>query len=217
MGQASTSSSSGSSGIEGSCCLRGGVGFFGVVYVSFRSASKDFGAGVRGDERLHLGHVGRARRSVVLASTLRRSNGSVFDGRTLNHQSACSTVSPSSRSTRCAGGSLGVGDGLHGGRRVGHLGVDLARVGVALERREHGGERLAALAEQLEHEERGDDARVGPEVVAVVVVARVLAAEDGAGLGHHLLDEGVAHPGADRRAPHLGDRPRAPTCEQMRL
>ena len=32
---------------------------------------------------------------------------------------------------------------------------------------------------------------------------RVLAAEDGAGLGHHLLDEGMAHPGADRRPAHL--------------
>ena len=66
-----------------------------------------------------------------------------------------------------------------------------------------------ALAEQLEDEQRGDDARVGPEVVAVVVVARVLAAEDGAGLGHHLLDDGVPHLGADGRAAHLGDRPRA--------
>ena len=32
---------------------------------------------------------------------------------------------------------------------------------------------------------------------------RVLAAEDGAGLGHHLLDEGMADPGADGRPAHL--------------
>ena len=52
--------------------------------------------------------------------------------------------------------------------------------------------------------EGGDDARVGPEVVAVVVVARVLPAEDGARLGHHLLDDGVAHLGADGHAAHFG-------------
>ena len=50
---------------------------------------------------------------------------------------------------------------------------------------------------QLEHDQGGDDARVGPVVVAEVVVARVLAAEDRAGLGHDLLDEGVADPGPD--------------------
>ena len=44
---------------------------------------------------------------------------------------------------------------------------------------------------------------VGPVVLAEVVVRRVLAAEGGAGLGHHLLDEAVADPGADRRAAAL--------------
>jgi hypothetical protein len=39
-----------------------------------------------------------ASRSSVVASTLSRSSGSVFEGRTLNHQSSYSTVRPSSRS-----------------------------------------------------------------------------------------------------------------------
>ena len=63
---------------------------------------------------------------------------------------------------------------------------------------------MIALAEQLQDEEGGDDARVGPEVVAVVVVARVLPAEDGPRLGHHLLDDGMAHLGADRLSAQLG-------------
>ena len=46
---------------------------------------------------------------------------------------------------------------------------------------------------------------VGPVVLAEVVVRRVLAAEDGAGLGHDLLDEAVADPRAHRRAAVLAD------------
>ena len=55
----------------------------------------------------------------------------------------------------------------------------------------------------LEHEQRGDDAGVGAEVVAEVVVRGVLAAEDRAGLGHHLLDERVPDARADRDAAEL--------------
>src|SRR5215212_1606833 len=44
--------------------------------------------------------VRSARSSGVRASTFSRSSGSVFDGRTLHHQSSYSTVSPSSRSCR---------------------------------------------------------------------------------------------------------------------
>ena len=47
--------------------------------------------------------------------------------------------------------------------------------------------------------------RVGPVVVAEVVVRRVLAAEDGAGLGHDLLDERVADTRAHRDAAVLAD------------
>src|SRR5207237_333701 len=40
------------------------------------------------------------RRSSLFASTFNRSNGSVFEGRRLNHQSSNSTVRPSVRSCR---------------------------------------------------------------------------------------------------------------------
>ena len=46
---------------------------------------------------------------------------------------------------------------------------------------------------------------VGPPVVTEVVVRRVLAAEHGVRLGHHLLDEGVADAGAHRLAAVLPD------------
>ena len=90
---------------------------------------------------VHAGLLIRARTSsrtrVMVASsapsTLRRSRGSVLDGRTLNHQSA--------RGHREAVevvdlGAVGVGvrrlDGRRGGGRVGDLGVDLAAEAVAL-------------------------------------------------------------------------------------
>ena len=69
----------------------------------------------------------------------------------------------------------------------------------------------------LEHHQGGDDPRVGPVVVPEVVVPRVLAAEDGPGLGHHLLDEGVSDPGAHRRARRLASMVSGTTLEQMRL
>ncbi len=89
--------------------------------------------------------------------------------------------------------------------RVGDLGVDLTRVRIALVGRAQLGERNTCTGEHLEHDERGDDARVRPVVVAEVVVARVLTAEGGPGLGHDGLDVGVPDPGADRRATVLDD------------
>ena len=55
-------------------------------------------------------------------------------------------------------------------------------------------------AHGLEHDEGRDQTRIGPEVVAEVVVTRMLAAERGPGLGHDLLDERVPDPRAHRRA-----------------
>ena len=75
-------------------------------------------------------------------------------------------------------------------------GVDLTRGGVAIERRHEVGESAVMVAEGLEDHECSDQAAVGPEVVGEVVVTRVLSAEQGTGLGHHLLDERVSDPGA---------------------
>jgi hypothetical protein len=94
--------------------------------------------------------------------------------------------------------------------------VDLARRGVALERLAELGERDAGLGQLLEHDQGGDEPGVGPVVVAEVVVAGVLAAEHGVGLGHDLLDVGVAHPGADGVPP--SSRTTSGTAfEQIRL
>jgi len=62
--------------------------------------------------------------------------------------------------------------------RIIHLRVDLARVGVALERTNELRKALARDAHEFENDHRGDDARIRPVVVAVVIVTRVLAAED---------------------------------------
>src|SRR4051812_46821763 len=80
---------------------------------------------------------------------------------------------------------------------VGDGRVDLARRAVAMERRDDLRERALGLRELLEDDHGRDQARVGPVVLAEVVVARVLATEDRAGLGHHLLDERVSDASAD--------------------
>ena len=131
------------------------------------------------------------------ASRLSRRTGSVLEARRLNHQSPKSTVRPSTRSWSAPDG-VGVGHPLDDRLGVVDGDVDLARGGVALERLAQLGQRLVGLGQQLEHDQGGDDAGVGPEVVGEVVVAAVLAAEDGARLGHHRLDERVADPGAHR-------------------
>ena len=135
------------------------------------------------------------------ASRLSRSRGSVFDARRLNHQSPRSTVRPSRRSWASSG--YAAGHALDDGRGIVDLRVDLARRRVAVEGPAQLGQRHAGLAELLEHHQRGDGAGVGAPVVAEVVVRRVLATEGGAGLGHHRLDEAVAHLGAHRRAAAL--------------
>ncbi len=69
------------------------------------------------------------------ASRLRRSSGSVFDGRRLNHHVPQSTVRPSSRSWSYA--PYCSADAFDHGLRVVDLGVDLAARGVALVRLAH--------------------------------------------------------------------------------
>jgi len=93
----------------------------------------------------------------------------------------------------------------HQPRRVGHLGVDLPGVRVALERNPELGERNSGLGKGLENDERRDYPGVRAVVVPEVVVARVLAAEYRAGLGHYRLDERVAHTSPDRDATALVD------------
>ena len=105
----------------------------------------------------------------------------------------------------------GAGDPLDHGLGVIDLGVDLARRRVALERLAQLRQRLAGVAHEFQHDQRGDDAGVGPVVVAEVVVAGVLTTEHRAGVGHHRFDERVPDARSDGRAAvladHLGDRP----------
>ena len=93
------------------------------------------------------------------------------------------------------------------GRRglVRHLAVDLAGghvPAVTSQDRRTGG---VLLAERGQHVQRREHPRVGEPEVAEVEVARVLAAEHGAGLGHPRLDERVPDPGAHRGPAVLGD------------
>src|SRR5581483_581624 len=88
---------------------------------------------------------------------------------------------------------------------VGNAGVDLAGRVVAAQRTKQLGQGNVRDRELLESDDGGDQARVGPVVVPEVVVTRMLAPEDRAGLGHHLLDERVAHARADGRPAALPD------------
>ena len=103
------------------------------------------------------------------------------------------------------------GHALDHRERIGDTGVDLARLRVAVVRLAQLGERRARLRQLLEHDERGDDAGVGPEVLPEVVVRGVLAAEHRVGVGHDLLHERVADAALDRLAAELADHlgPRA--------
>ena len=67
---------------------------------------------------------------------------------------------------------------------VGHLGVDLAAGDVAGVGREQLRERRLALGQGGQRVQRREHAGVGAPEVAEVEVPGVLAAEDGAGLGH---------------------------------
>ena len=98
-------------------------------------------------------------------------------------------------------------------RLVGDLGVDLARDEVARAvRLEQLGQRPAALAEQLEDQQRGQRPGVGVVEVGEVVVAGDLAAERAALLAHARLEErvpdAVHERGAARRRDRVGDRAR---------
>ena len=97
------------------------------------------------------------------------------------------------------------GDPLDHRERIGHPGVDLARLRVPVVRLAQLGERRARLRQLLEHDQRGDDAGVGPEVLAEVVVRGVLAAEHRVGVGHDLLHERVADAALHRLAAELAD------------
>ena len=141
--------------------------------------------------------------SRVAASRFSRSSGSVFDGRRLNHHDPWSTVKPVEVVLREA-------HHLRPHRRedgadVGDLGVDLAALRVALERLAQDRQLLAGPAQLAEHQHRGDQAAVGAVVAGEVVVRRVLAAEDRAGVRHHLLDERVPDLRADRHPAVLAD------------
>src|SRR5579875_1780253 len=96
-------------------------------------------------------------------------------------------------------------DPRQGGRLVPHLAVDLPGghvPGVALQQP---GERVVLAAEGRQDVQRSQHPRVGVPEVPEVEVAGVLAPEDRAALGHHRLDERVAHAGAHRDPPVLGD------------
>ena len=65
---------------------------------------------------------------------------------------------------------------------------------------------LPLLRHQLENEQRRNEPVVGVEVVAEVIMARHLAAEDRVGLAHAALEKCVADAVHQRRAAVLGDR-----------
>ena len=110
------------------------------------------------------------------ASTLRRRSGSVLEGRRLNHQSPKSTVKPVQ--AVLARLLVVTRDRLDDPGRIVDGGVDLARIGVALEVPSQVGQRAVACGQHFEDHQCGDGARIGPVVVPEVVMARVLASED---------------------------------------
>ena len=86
-------------------------------------------------------------------------------------------------------------------RHARQLGIDFARNEVpAGERLQQVAQRLPLLRHQLENQDGGDEAVVGEEVVAEVVVSRDLAAEDGVGFAHPALEKRVADAVHHRRA-----------------
>ena len=92
-------------------------------------------------------------------------------------------------------------------RDVGDGSVDLAGEEEALaEGREELRERVPSPRQQVDHEQEGDDARIGLREVAEVVVRRDLAAESRAFLPHALLDERVSHAIDERDASGALDR-----------
>ena len=127
----------------------------------------------------------------------------MLDGRMLNHQLPRSTVRPSRRSWRASWYRAATASITAAGSATTVL--ISPGVGVALEVGTKVGEPPARLREHLEHDQGGDATRVGSVVVPEVVVARMLAAEEGVGVGHDGLDVGVADTGADRHTAALTD------------
>src|SRR5262249_43919504 len=91
-------------------------------------------------------------------------------------------------------------DALQRARYVGDAVVELAALGVALQRAPELGERSVRELQHLEsqHERRGAVVRDVARGEAEVVVTRELAAEAGAGLAHDLFHIGVTDAAADR-------------------
>ena len=141
--------------------------------------------------------------SGVRASRLRRSSGSVLDGRTFMCQSSASTVEVRDRSL--AGEPLFQLLQLHS--HVGNRRVQLAGDEVALAvRRKELRELPAALRDQLQHQEERDDPGVGLGEVAEVVVAGHFAPKRRVLLAHAVLDERVSDPVHERNAAGALDR-----------
>ena len=134
----------------------------------------------------------RSMSSSESASRLSRSSGSVFDGRTFRCQSSASTEIPSRCETLPSAPKRSLISWSFDGD-VRDRDVDLAGQEVALAvRAQELGQRLAALRDELQHEQERNHARVGLEEVPEVVVAGDLAGEGGVLLADALLDERVA-------------------------
>ena len=133
----------------------------------------------------------------------------MFDGRTLKCQLVEVDRDAVEVRDPAALGGVALLDLLQLARHVRDRRVDLARdEEVLAERPQDLGQLLAALRDQLEHEQERHDARVGLGEVAEVVVRRDLAGEDRVLLAHPVLDERVADAVDQRRAAGGGDRAR---------
>lgn len=86
-----------------------------------------------------------------------------------------------------------------------HFAVDLTGVEIALGFGDERGDRLAGLGHEVEEKQSGQRAGLGDGVLFKIVVARELTGEDGSGLAHLLLDEGVTDPAFERAAAVLLD------------
>ena len=117
--------------------------------------------------------------SAVRASTLSRSNGSVFDVRRLNQRAVAEVDGDAVEVVeRLDAAAEGLQHRVDARRGVGHGEVDLAGLLVPLVVGHHLRQRPVLLAERGEHVQRGEHAGVGTPEVAEVVVRRVFAAED---------------------------------------
>ena len=165
---------------------------------------------IRGRSRASR-RAARPSASGVAASTLSRSNGSVFDGAQVEPAPSGSVDGQPverRRTGRPANAARTCGDL----RRRRRSTVELISPEAAYRSYSRGqlGQRPVLLAERGQDVHRGQHAGVGEPEVAEVVVRGVLAAEDRVGPGHLGLDERVPDPGADRHAAVLARRSPAP-------